>query len=135
MAFVTLPNPTLLTVTKRTSSMAGRGSNLLQSFKIRLLHAYNKEMTVLNEEARNLTGIDCTRAPRFWSWGMKRSMRTGNSEDAPGQDPLSEAVGPFAHRFALYREKKPENMLHFNQRVKAKMARALVEYFSTIYDL
>ena len=120
-----------MTVAKPTTSMAGRGFNLLQSFKIRLLNAYNEEMSVLNEEARNLTGINCTRAPRFRSWGMKRSMRTGNSEDAPGQDPLSEA----AHRFALYREKKPENMLHFNQRVKAKMARALVEYFSTIYDL
>ena len=136
VAFVTLPIPPLLTVAKSTTSMAGRGFNLLQSFKIRLLNAYNEEMAVLNEEARNLSGIDCTRAPRFRSWGMKRSARpSGSGSEVTGHDPLAEAVGPFSHRLALYREKKPEFMLHFNQRVKAKMAKAVVKYISTIYDL
>ena len=53
--------------------MVGRGVHLLQSFKVRLLHAYNDKMTAINKEARAVTGINSTRAPRFRSWTMIRS--------------------------------------------------------------
>ena len=124
VAFAALPVPPCISWVDRSNTEVARGQNAVRGQKISLLNIHNENIRVLNAECKERTGVDTVRAPSFRSWGLKKRL---NAEVGPG--------GPYAHRFAHFREGRPEHMLHFSPYMKLKMGRAVGRYFKALYGL
>ena len=132
ISFATLPVPPLLAWTDPADTQTARVGNLIRGAKIVLLNQLNQIFTELNQEVKASTAIDTTRAPSFRSWGLKRKATSKVFGPLTYQET---AMGPFVHRLNQFRERRPEHKLHFDAYQKRKMARAVMRYFTSIYQV
>ena len=102
--------------------------------KFRVQGNITEDLKTLNFSIRDLNmegsqSMMVEKAPTFHTWGL-RSL------------PAKKKVGPRnlmellpQHRQKDWREERPENQIHLNDRLRLRMGRAVVKYFCSIYEV
>ena len=87
----------------------------------------NHAIRELNAEPGQATTVNW--APLFHTWGL----RSVKAPKEMGPRRLLESLP--AHQLNDWREQRPRNQLHLNQKVRQRMGRAVENYFSHIYNI
>jgi hypothetical protein len=125
-AICTLPYPPKITYLKGDPAYHRR--TLIQdgSDKLHLLQALTTRIINLNLEGNRPD--QTRRAPRFHTWGLK------SSPSVHGE--LHRSLGSLdQHRRSQWRETNSIHQLHLSNQVRIRMGKAVVNYYTKIYDL